>query len=131
MIMDKENLFSGDQAVTATALSANIVSLGAGDAGPSERLSLVVNAGTAFTGAGTMKVEVLTSDELNTAGDALNGAVTVASYPVTNDQLLAGGKLAAARLPHGMKKYARLNYAVTGTLADGKITAGLVWEPQS
>lgn len=131
MILDKENMFSENQAVTATAVSTDIVDLGPGDTGPSEGVSLFVTAGTAFTGAGTISVMVETSDELNGAGTALSGAVTVATYPVSNDALLAGGKLVGARLPHGMKRYARLNYAVTGTVAAGTLTAGLVWDVQA
>lgn len=131
MILDKENLFSSGEAVTATALSADMVDLGQGDAGPSEQLSLFVNAGKAFTGTGTVVVELTTADKLNTAGTALDSPVIAATYPVGNEMLLAGGKLVAARLPHGMKRYARLHYKVSGTLADGTITAGLVLDPQS
>ncbi|MDR2800873.1 MAG: hypothetical protein LBB52_06365 [Desulfovibrio sp.] len=137
MILDAQNLFSKAQAVTATALSTNIVDLGEGDAGPSERLSLFVSAGPPFTVTGvndaTITVELQTADAA-TATD-LTTPVTVASYPVSEDALKAGGKLLAARLPHGMKRYARLNYVVTlgssTTIADGKITSGLVWDAQS
>ena len=129
MILDKENMFSQEQAVTASALSTDIVDLGIGDIGPSESISLFVNAGEAFTGGGSLEVEVLTSDEISDG--ALSGAETIATYPVTNDQLLAGGKLISARLPHGMKRYARLNFEVSGGLADGKLTAGLVMDSQA
>lgn len=129
MYLDKQNLFSQNQAVTAAAAADNTVDLGPGDTGPSENISLFANAGTAFTGAGTLVVEVQTADEVN-AG-ALVTPVTVATYPVANATLKAGGKLVAARLPHGMKRYAGLNYAVTGTLNAGTITAGLVWDVQA
>ncbi|MDR2946435.1 MAG: hypothetical protein LBV79_06795 [Candidatus Adiutrix sp.] len=131
MILDKENLFSHGQAVTAAAPSKNIVDLGAGDAGPSERLSLFVNAGTAFTGGGTLTVELMTAAEMLPDGTAMKDPAAVASYAVTNAQLLAGGKLAAARLPHGMRRYAALNYKVDGSLAAGTITAGLVLDVQA
>jgi hypothetical protein len=130
MILDYENMFSKDQAVTANAGSASTVDLGPGDAGPSERISLFVTAEPAFTGSGTLAVELHTSDAVDSAG-ALTGPITVAGYAVSNAALKAGGKLLAARLPHGCKRYLRLNYAVTGTIAAGKVTAGLVWDVQA
>jgi hypothetical protein len=136
MILDKENMFSEAQGpITATAASANIVDLGPGDAGPSERVSLFVSAEPPFTVAGSpaLAVELQTADAVN-AG-ALVSPVTVASYPIGNDALAAGGKLLSARLPHGMKRYAALNYKVTtttgNTLAGGKLTAGLTWDVEA
>lgn len=130
MILDYANMFSKDQAVTATALSASTVDIGPGDAGPSEQASLFVSASTAYTGAGTLTVELHTADAVAADG-SLTGPVTIASYAVPNARLTAGGKLVAARLPHGCKRYLRVNYAVAGTIAAGKITAGLVWDAQS
>lgn len=130
MYMDKENIFSWKQAVTATALSTDIVDLGKGDAGPSENISLYVGV-DGYGGTGSMVVQLLTSDALNTAGDALDSAVTLATWPVTTAAITAGGKVMADRLPHGMKRYARLNYAVTGTLTGGTLDAGLVWDVQA
>ena len=129
MILDNENIFSKDQAVTATADSTNVVDLGLGDTGPSEALSLFVNAGTAFTGTGTISIALRTADALSSG--ALSSPVTIATFDITNDQLKAGGKLVSARLPHGMKRYADLNYTVGGTIAAGKVTAGLVLDSQS
>jgi hypothetical protein len=127
MILDKENMFSLAQGpITATAGSTNIVDLGPGDTGPSERLSLFVTCEPPFTGTGTISVELHTADE--TTASALTSPVTVASYSIANAALSAGGKLVSARLPHGMKRYARLNYVVSGTVAAGSLTAGLVYE---
>lgn len=124
MILDKQNLFSDKQAVTATAPATDAVDLGLGDAGPSEGVSLFVGADGA-TGTGTLAVELQTADAC-AAGGTLTSPVTVATYPVSNDALKSGGKIVAARLPHGMKRYAGLNYVVTGTLTGAKFTAGLV-----
>lgn len=130
MYLDKENLFSFEQAVTATAAAPSVVDLGRGDAGPSERISLFVNAEPAFTGGGALVVELRTADTVSEAG-ALVSPVTVAQYPVTAAQLLEGGKLVSARLPHGMQRYAGLQYTVSGSLAAGKLTAGLVLDSQA
>ena len=130
MYLDHENIFSKGQAVTATAASVNTVDVGPGDTGPSERLSLFATAAPAFTGTGTIAVALQTADAVDAAG-ALTSPVTVATYAVSNDALTAGGQLIASRLPHGCKRYLRLNYAVTGTVAAGAITAGLVWDVQA
>ena len=134
MYIDKENLFSYDQAVTATVLSDNIVDLGKGDIGPSENASIFASATTPFTGAGTMVIELMTSSDLNAGLTAMVNPVKVATYNVTNAGLLqTDGEpvLAASRFPHRMMRYAQLNYVVTGALAAGKLKAGVVWDVQS
>ena len=126
MYLDKQNLFSDKQAVAATALSTDSVDLGTGDAGPSERASLFVGVNGA-SGAGTLTVELLAADAC-AANGTLTSPVTMATYPVSTEALAAGGKIVAARLPHGMKRYTRLNYVVGGTLTGAKITAGIVFD---
>ena len=126
MIMDKKNLFSDEQAVTSTAAGAYVVDLGKGDAGPSEQLSLVITA-AGYTAAAATTVELKTADTVSSG--SLVSAVTVAQYPVTSAAIVAGGKIVADRLPHGMKRYAGLNYSVgSGGLTSGTMTAGLVWD---
>lgn len=126
MIMDKSNLFSDAQAVTSTAAGAYVIDLGKGDAGPSEAISLVVTANGYATAAATT-VELKTADTVSSG--ALVGGTTVAQYPVTSAAIIAGGKIVADRLPHGMKRYAALNYSVgSGGLTSGTMTAGLVWD---
>lgn len=130
MILDKQNMFSQAQAVTATADSTDAVDLGPGDAGPSERLSLFATCDPPFTGGGTMRVDLKTADDVDGSGN-LTSPVTIAEYPVANAALLEGGKIVAARLPHGCKRYLRLSYAVSGSIADGTITAGLALDVQA
>lgn len=128
MILDAENLFCKDFAVTATCDAPNVIDLGMGDAGPSGRLNLFVRASELFTGSGAITVELATSDAVNDNGELVD-PVTVARFPVDNAKLAAGGEpLAACGLPHGMKRYAGLAFTVDGTLADGRVTAGLVWD---
>jgi hypothetical protein len=127
MILDNETMFSKAQGpITATVASTGIIDLGGGgDTGPSERLSLFVTCNPPFTGTGTLTIELQTADAVS--GGALSSPVTKAAYAVGNAALSAGGKLLSARLPHGMKRYARLNYVLStsATLAAGKLTAGL------
>lgn len=131
MIFDAENLFSKDQAVTATAGSTNVIDLGRGDAGPSEHLSVFVTASAPFSGeGGSLDVQLRTSDAVSEAGE-LVAPMTIAIFKADADALAAGGKLLSARLPHGMKRYADLSYVVTGTLSAGTLTAGLVLDAQA
>ena len=126
MFLDKQNIFSDKQAVAATGLDTDTVDLGKGDAGPTEGVSLFVGA-DGCTGTGTIVVELQTADAC-AAGGALTSPVTIATYPVGNEALKAGGKIVAARLPHGMKRYAGVNYVVTGAVTGLKLTAGLVMD---
>ena len=127
MIFDAQNTFSKDQAVTATALSTNTLDLGRGDHGPSERISLVVCANGYTAGAGS--VELQTADVAASDG-ALTSPTVIASFPVTADVLKAGGRIVAARLPHGLKRYVRLNYNMSTNGAGGTLTAALVLDVQ-
>ena len=126
MYLDKQNLFSDKQAVAATAAATDSVDLGKGDAGPAEQASLFVGVDGA-SGTGTLTVELLTADAC-AANGTLTSPVTVATFPVGNDTLKTGGKAVAVRLPHGMKRYAALNYVVSGTLTGARITAGIVMD---
>lgn len=127
MLFDAQNLFSKAQKVTSTAVSTNTLDLGPGDFGPSETISLVVIA-DGFT-AGEGAVELQTADACSTDG-ALTSPVVIASYPVAAKDLKAGGQVVATRLPHGLKRYARLNYNMTTAGAGGSITSGLVLDVQ-
>lgn len=133
MIFDAQNLFSKDQAVTATAASTNTLDLGRGDYGPSERVSLVVCA-SGFT-AGSMTIELQTADACSSAG-ALTSPATVASFPVSAAALKAGGNIVAVRLPHNLKRYVCLTYTAPSgegavAPAGGTITAGLALDVQA
>ena len=129
MILDKSNLFSDEQAVTSGGTAgAYVVDLGKGDTGPSEGVSLFVTAKNySACASGGITVELKTADTVSSG--ALVSATTIAQYPVTSGAVIAGGKIVADRLPHGMKRYAGLNYAIgSGGAAGGDITAGLVWD---
>ena len=132
MIMDKANLFSDEQAVTSGGTAgAYVVDLGKGDAGPSEDISLFAYAtGYSACASGGVTVELKTAATVSSG--ALVSATTVATYPVTSAAVVGGGKIVAARLPHGMQRYAGINYAIgSGGAAGGTITAGLAWDVEA
>ena len=128
MILDKNNIFSNAQSVTATTTATDTLDLGEGDLGPAEGISLFVNVQEPYTGSGTMTVELKTASTLTSTGTLQGGGTTIATYPLENQALIQGGKVLAARLPQGLSRYCAINYQVVGALSTGTITAGLVMD---
>lgn len=124
MIFDKENLFSEDQAVTATAVSTNVVDLGVDrDIGKGVPVPVVIQVTEDFATLTSLTAEIQTaSDEAFSSPTVLatSGAVPAAD-------LVAGKQLALQYMPLGTKRYLRINYTVAGTDATaGTVTAGVV-----
>ena len=121
---DSENMFSEKQEVAATTPSDNIVNVPdrVGDGKP---VYLEVMAG-AYTGAGSLAVEVVASDS-----EDMSDPVTLATYAIPNAALVRGGSLLGAAIPTGAKPFLQLNYVVNGAIAGGHLTAGLVWGVQT
>lgn len=145
MILDAQNLFSDQQAVTATANSTNVVDLGATgtpygnaealkrDIGKGNKIPLLVQVTEAFATLTSLKIDLVTSDSATLASGnvvhATTGSVVVAD-------LKAGWKWGSDAVPFansaGMKRYMGLVYTVTGSNATaGKITAGVTMGNQS
>lgn len=135
MIFDRQNLFSDDQAVAASAPSSNVVDLGvpgrphggaaplARDLGRSE-VPLAVLVTEDFASLTSLTVTLEGADD---AG--FSAPVTLLqSAAVPAAELKAGYRFALDRLPAGTsRRYLRLSYAVAGSAATaGRITAGLV-----
>ena len=123
MYFDKEAMFSDKQAVTASVAATDTLNSGPGDSGASDAKLVVVAEG--YTGTGSLAVELQTADEVNGSG-VLTSPVTIATYTVTNATLLAGGNVVATGLPRGLKQYVGVKYTVTGAIAGGNVTAGIV-----
>ncbi|MEG1825114.1 MAG: hypothetical protein RRY12_10780 [Cloacibacillus sp.] len=113
MILDKENMFSNEQTLSAAAVSTNVVDLGvAGDAYVAPWL--VVNIAAALTG--TLGFELQTSDTENFTATTVLASVAAAARSGT-------GRVAAMRIPKGAKRYLRVEYK--GTVSAGKVTSFL------
>ena len=123
-MFDRENMFSYKQAVTASAVSADVVFTGYGDAGPGQQIQLEIDT-PATTGTGSVTVDIQ-----HAATDAGTFA-TVASFTIPAERLNAGGPVLVASLPAGLKDYLRLNYTLTGTVTGFVPTAGLVYQGQT
>jgi hypothetical protein len=135
-IIDAQNLFSDAQAVTATAISTNVIDtspLGANtgrDLGAGNPLYLVIVVGTAATAAGAATVTFsLESD--STADLATSATVHFTTAAIPKASLTAGAVVAAIALPVGptanYEKFLGVRYTVaTGPLTAGTFTAMLL-----
>ena len=118
MIIDKDNLFSNEQAVTASAASSNALDLGAAGDAIGQELTIHAVVTTSFATLTSLTIKVQTSANGTDYTDLLlSAAIPVAS-------LVAGKEIFTVRVPQGLKRYVRLHYTVTGSNATaGKITA--------
>lgn len=145
MIFDKTTLFSDAQAVTASAPSTNVIDLrpvdnvtGASaplrrDIGRGTPIPLSVQVVEAFAGLTSLTVSVQTSDDAAFGSGVVTHASTTA---IAVADLKAGWTSTLHYVPPagpaGMKRYLRLNYAVTGSNASaGRVTAGVTFGHQT
>lgn len=131
MIIDYENQFSNEQAVTDTAASTNYIDFGdAKDhaAGNPLMLEIIVTETVTATGSATVTFSLETDSTSTFTPDVsfpLTGAIGKAT-------LVAGYVVYRGALPHGLLRYIQLKYTVaTGPLTAGKFSAYLVEAFQS
>lgn len=139
MILDTQNLFSDDQALTATAASTNVIDLGAG--------------GTPAIGASALgrqigigePVEILIQLTVDSGGTSPTLDVdlqqdTVAAFSsatnIASSEQLAGGsagdRVSIHWVPHGQsERYLRVYYTLGGTSPTYTVTAGIVLGTQT
>jgi hypothetical protein len=133
MLMDRQNTFSNDQAVTADAISTNVIDLGplsAGnlirDIGAGAPLYLHILVTTTIDSAGEAATLVATLESDSTANLATSATVHWTSATVTEANLAAGTWIAkGVALPSGAyERYLGVRY-VSGTedFTSGNITA--------
>lgn len=132
MIFDSTNLFSDDQAITASAASTNVIDLGATqtpknaanaltrDIGKGTPIPLRIQVTTAFATLTSLTVSVQTDDN-----SGFSSAATVATTPaIAVASLVAGYVFPLTVVPRGtLERYVRLYYTVAGSSA----TAGTVF----
>jgi len=130
MYVDKDNEFSDDQAITATAISDQVIDLGAvpGDIGSGEPLYLVVLCTETFTDLTSLTVSLESA-----AAAALTSATVHASREVAAADLTAGAVLMSQSVPSA--DYGRrlgMRYTVDGTAPTaGKVAAFLTHDRQA
>lgn len=130
MLLDKQNLFSDGQAITADAASTNVIDcrgkikeIAAGTV-----LPLLIQAVEAFTVTGTVTVEVKLQTDDNEAFSSPKTLATTGA--ISSTDLVAGYVAPINYIPKGNEGYLRLYYDVTissgGSITKGKFTAGIV-----
>lgn len=127
MLLDKQNLLSSAQAITATAASSNIFDTGAAaDAGPGEALKAFLLVVEAFNTLTSLDIA------LESATDA---AFTTPVVHYTINKLLAAltlnAKIDMPPAPAGLNRYLRFKYTVNGSNpSTGKLTGGFMLDDQ-
>jgi hypothetical protein len=137
MIFDSTNLFSDSQAITASAVSDNVIDLGVTqtpkhaanaitrDIGKGTPIELRVQVTEDFATLTSLVASIQTSDD-----EAFTSPVTVLSSPaVPAADLAAGYVFPLTMVPRGtMKRYVRMNYTVAGSDATaGAVLAGFTF----
>lgn len=138
MIFSAQQLFSDDQAVTATARSTNVIDLGVAgtaygaaaafhqDIGKGAFVPFLVQVTEDFNNATslTITIETGSSDSLGTV---------VVSHTVVLADLVAGYQLPIQVLPNQInERYLGVRYTVTGSApTTGQVTAGITMGNQT
>lgn len=130
MRIDGQNEFSDAQAVTATALSTNVIDLG--QAQPKimggEDLYVEVKVGTAFAGGTSIRAIVWTDDTttVSSGADIISGDVIATASAIAGASLL---RVNLKGLP--LQRYLGLQYVIVGTMSAGTVDAALVVTPDT
>lgn len=121
-MIDAETRFSDRQAITATAVSENVVELDPSgqDVGAGEPIYLNVYGSKPTTNPTSFTIELQTDND-----SAMGNAVVTASHPIQMAILSKGGSIFSGAVPTGMKAYARLRYVVAGSPVGFNVTSWL------
>lgn len=125
MLIDKENLLSDGQALTATAASTNIIDLGAARELGTANIRLRVQVDAALTSGGSSTLTIALQTDDNASFSSATALFTTAAIPKAS--LVAGYVAVDIVVPKGTERYLRLNYTVgTADFTAGNISAFLV-----
>jgi len=133
MILSAQQLFSDDQAITATALSTNVIDTGVrgtpydaaaalnGDIGKGNPIPILIQVTEAFNTLTSLTVTLETGDVAGTLGTVLN------TESILLADLVAGKQTFMQYVPNGAEgRYLGVRYTVVGTdPTEGQITAGI------
>jgi hypothetical protein len=138
MIFSAQQLFSDDQAITASADSTNVIDLGApgtpydaaaalnDDIGKGAKIPLLAKVTADFDNLTTLEFKLSTG-----ATTALG--TTIASQTIALADLVAGKQINLDYLPNGIvERYLGMEYVVVGTAPTvGTVTAGITMGNQT
>lgn len=134
MILSANQLFSNDQAITATAVSTNVIDLGVAgtpygaqaplhqDVGKGNPVPILVQVTEAFNNLTSLRVDIETSENAD-----MSSAKVIASQTILLADLTAGKKTSVQYLPNDADlRYLGIRYTVTGAApTTGKVFAGI------
>lgn len=140
MIFSAQQLFSDDQAITATAVSTNVIDLGAPqtaygakaafhqDIGKGNPVPILVQVTEDFATLTSLTITIEVSAAAN-----LSSSTVLSSQTIAVADLKKGKQIAAQVLPNGAdQRYLGVRYTVTGSNATtGKVTAGITMGNQT
>ena len=139
MILDLESMFSDDQALTATAVSTNLLDLGATGTPPlsSTALTRDIGPGTPIevliqltVASGGTSPTLIVTMEMDTVVGFSSATVIATSATLTGG--LVGARLSITYVPDGAtERFLRLNYTLAGTSPTYTVTSGLVMGRQT
>ena len=141
MIFSAQQLLSDDQAVTATAISENVINLGApatpygaaaalnDDVGKGAPIPFLMQVTTAFNTLTSLTVTL----ETDSTADLATAPVVLATESILLADLIAGKQMFMQFIPNGLtKQYLGMRYTVVGTNPTlGNITAGITMGNQT
>ena len=140
MIFSAQQLFSNDQAITATAVSTNIIDLGTKgtpygaatsfnrDVGKGTKIPVLVQVTEAFNTLTSLTVTIETSDATD-----MSSPTVLSSQTILLAALTVGKQLNVEVVPNGATgRYLGIRYTVAGTAPTlGKVTAGITMGNQT
>ncbi len=126
MILDKEQMFSDGQAVTASAASTNYIDLGAvRDIAIGEPLEVLFVAPEAAQSAGASTLVI--SLETDSQSSFATKVTLAQSGVIAKSAITAGAELWRPKVPAGVQRYLRAFYTVgVADLTAGTFTAGIL-----
>ncbi len=141
MIFSAQQLFSDDQAITASADSTNVIDLGVAgtpygaaaalndDIGKGAPVPLLVQVTTAMTAVGAATLVV----NISTGATAALGTTIAASAVIPVADLVAGYQIPIQFLPNKIaERYLGIEYVVVnGPMTAGNVTAGITMGNQT
>ena len=116
MILDNNLIFSNGQKLTASANSDVVDFKAPGDA-VGQELTIRAVVTEEFAGLTSLQIKLQTSENGTDFEDVLLTPAIAAA------KLTRGKEVFKVRTPGGLKRYARLNYTISGTASAGAITA--------
>lgn len=125
MYFDAQNLFSDKQALTATAVSANVVKV-TENVGAGEPIFVSIHVVENFVGLTSLNVQIQSADSATGTFQTIQETRAIPLADLNSGEVINIGSL-----PPKTGQFLRLNYVVAGTATAGAVTAGIVWDKQT